>query len=104
MARVRPGFEGSGGIEARIGRPASLVLSSAGCKSPLPACGERMGEGAGRQAGGANAAIRDVRRVQRGGGRSPATVRARREALPRPLPLGGRGETRPTPNWLRPDG
>ena len=59
--------------------------------SPLPACGERMGEGAGRQAGGANAAIRNVRRVQRGGGRSPATVRASREALSRPLPPGGRG-------------
>ncbi|MCY3754508.1 MAG: DUF559 domain-containing protein [Alphaproteobacteria bacterium] len=34
--------------------------------SPLPACGERMGEGAGRQAGG----------------RSPATVGTIREALP----------------------
>ena len=83
-------------------RPASLILSSAGRKSPLPVRGERPGEGAGRQAGGANAAICSVRRVQRGGGRSPATVRARREALPRPLPPNGRGEARPTPNRLCP--
>ncbi len=102
MARVRPGFEGSGGIEARIGRPASLILSSAGCKSPLPACGERMEEGAGRQAGGANAAIRDVRRVQRGGGRSPATVRARLRSPPPTPPAEREGGNPADPQLASP--
>ncbi len=61
----------------------------------LPRLRGRPGGGPHRASGsgGANAAIRNIRRVRRGGGRSPVTPRG----PPQPLPPSGRGAKRNTP-------
>ena len=120
VARKREGRKGT--VHRRAGRSTgrnpALSISSPACGAmahqfaspargaassfPSPACGGGRVGGRFRASGsgGANAAIRNVRRVRRGGRRSPAEARRAARPSPDPSRPAGGGHVRMPPDTL----